>query len=177
MRVSMYPSAISRSATTVGLSFSHSTIGWAPFASWRARFAATSTSWNMFGTCRVQSSTVIRAISHLLEGRNSVLQARGAGLRDFPSRRRGPSGAGRAAGVLEHLRDAFRDARRIRAMARAAARDDLGELVGGALQLVIDHDVAEFVPVHHVGDGVPEPPRDDLRRVAAAVLEPRLERG
>ena len=59
----MWPAAISRSATTVDLSFSHSTVASAPLASLRARLAATRTSWNRFGTLCRQSSTVIRAMS------------------------------------------------------------------------------------------------------------------
>src|SRR5688572_5724436 len=59
----MWPAAISRSATTVALSFSHSTVASAPLASLRARLAATRTSWNRFGTWCRQSSTVIRAMS------------------------------------------------------------------------------------------------------------------
>src|SRR5258705_10461871 len=58
-----WPSAISRSATTVGLSFSQSTMGSAPFASRRARLAASSTSWNRLSTFCRQSSTVMRAMT------------------------------------------------------------------------------------------------------------------
>jgi hypothetical protein len=50
----------------VGLSFSQSSVASAPFASRRARLAATSTSWNKFGTFCRQSSTVIRAICGLV---------------------------------------------------------------------------------------------------------------
>jgi len=57
-----WPAAISRSASTVGLSFSQSSVAPEPFASLRARREATSTSWNRFGTFWRQSSTVMRAI-------------------------------------------------------------------------------------------------------------------
>src|SRR5271155_919474 len=59
----MFPAAISRSATTVGLSFSHSTVASAPFARRRARFAASSTRLKRLGSFCRQSSTVIRAMA------------------------------------------------------------------------------------------------------------------
>ena len=57
------PAAISRRATTVGLSFSQATVGSAPFARRRARCAASRTSWNRLSTFVRQSSTVIRAMA------------------------------------------------------------------------------------------------------------------
>jgi hypothetical protein len=59
----MLPAAISRSATTVALSFSHSTVASAPFARRRARLAASSTKLKRFGSFCKQSSTVIRAMA------------------------------------------------------------------------------------------------------------------
>src|SRR5579859_6683584 len=59
------PAAISRSATTVGLSFSQGTLGSTPRASCRERLVATSTSWNRLSTLPRQSSTVTRAIREL----------------------------------------------------------------------------------------------------------------
>src|SRR5690554_1361981 len=59
-------SAISRRATTVGLSFSQSTLGsLPPTAIWRARLDAIITSSKRFSTFSRQSSTVTRAIADL----------------------------------------------------------------------------------------------------------------
>src|SRR5579872_5262280 len=75
-----FPAAISRRATTVGLSFSQATVGSAPLASRRARCAASSTSWKRLSTFVRQSSTVIRAIAQDLRK-----EARQAGAKGRPS--------------------------------------------------------------------------------------------
>src|SRR6185437_1892503 len=70
------PAAISRSATTVGLSFSQATVGSAPFARRRARCAASSTSWNRLSTFDRQSSTVLRAMAQYFKGGDAPRRTR-----------------------------------------------------------------------------------------------------
>src|SRR3569832_366746 len=63
MDASTMPSAISRKAITVGLSFSQARAGWTvPLANWRARRVAISTNRKRLSTLSRQSSTVTRAI-------------------------------------------------------------------------------------------------------------------
>src|SRR5690606_16652066 len=71
------PSAISRRATTVGLSFSQATLGsLPPVAIWRARLVASMTSSKRLSTFSRQSSTVTRAMVLLRNGRWVIGDAR-----------------------------------------------------------------------------------------------------
>src|SRR6188768_1835349 len=178
----MLPSAISRRATTVGLSFSQGTVGSAPLASRRARVAASSTSWKMFSTFGRQSSTVMRAM---------VSRKQAAGGRKFTGNRPGfaglfgpivdPIGSGvgasraRGPGSADQIFQQGREARSFGAELQAAAPQDLEQLCGGLFEVLVHDHVVEFRVMRHIGHRIPQAARDDFLAVGLAIAEPGLE--
>src|SRR5688572_11946473 len=173
----MLPSAISRRATTVGLSFSQGTVGSAPLARRRARCAASSTSWKMFSTFGRQSSTVIRAMSLSAEqaaGRSSLLEKHlvlpGFAVQDALSasrtRHAGPSG--------QQLGEQGLQVRSIRPVTGASPHD-LEQLFDSGLEVLVDDDPIEFRVMRHIRNGIPETPCDDFLAVGLAIAQARFE--
>src|SRR3979490_2681708 len=157
----IFPAAISRSATTVGLSFSHSTVASAPLARRRARFAANNTKLNRLGSFCRQSSTVIRAIlKGSIKGIVRVAEnPQGGPLvtgRTLPVRPR-HSGPGQQ---FHHQAPHFRS---LLVQVTAAILHDGEQFVERLLEAVVDDDVVEFGPV-----------RDILRRIFEPALDHRL---
>src|SRR5688572_23245318 len=151
----MLPSAISRSATTVGLSFSQGTVGSAPLARRRARAAASNTSWKMFSTFGRQSSTVIRAMN--LSGNQScggckVYWKNAWFCRDLhPACRCYPSNGGPDGRSGQQFRQQRLEIRASGAETRGAAQD-FEQLPDGGFEVVVDDHAVELGEMRHIGD-------------------------
>src|SRR5208282_3744617 len=170
----MVSSAISRSATTGFLSLSRSSVSCAPPTMSRARCADSSTSSKRFGTLRMQSSTVTRAMKGYLQKSPVVPHYMGCfiapqqalgwnrricltGESDIPAmdRRRFASGHRPAADFLEQCRHA--------AIGKPLEDEDIG-LFG------------EFGAILGTVEQVQHRSREIRRLVGAAVVPPGLER-
>src|SRR5262245_36921934 len=168
----MLPAAISRKATTVGLSFSQFSVGSAPLASRRARCEASSTSWKRLSTLCRQSSTVIRAIAARKaweKGPPLMGRKRGETIRD-----RRESGQHRALSqqILQQRGEPWPGGEQ----QVAIAFDDGRQLGGGTVEVVVHDHVVKLVPVRHIADRITQATGDDLVRVGVAIPQARLER-
>src|SRR5262249_48232551 len=138
------------------------------FASWRARFAATSTSWNMFGIFSRQSSTVIRAIRAALLGRR-VCQCTSGGLaRPILKDCRRCGGSPR--GAKDRLRPGPTRGQR-GAMALVRAADHVRELAERRVEVVVHNQMVEFVPVRHIAKRITQPALNRLLGVRVALTQ------
>ena len=174
----MLPAAISRSATTVGLSFSSATVGSAPLARRRARCAASSTSWNRLSTLCRQSSTVTRAMGSLQVNRSRAACAGSITISETGARRpalRARRRFAAQAGVSSSC-SSGPSCGRLPLRSSLVPVDDAHEVRDRLLEVVVDDHVVEFVVVGHVAGRVPQPARDHLGRVGRAPCEPLLER-
>src|SRR5690606_3286167 len=154
----MARAAISRSASTVGLSFDSllSSCGSTPLASWRARLAAIITSSKRLSTTCRQSSTVIRAMGYpaalgrlSVQGGPAILSAPGS-LRNGacanpPLGEAGaPPGAGACPGrrsdalVRQQGRDQPAVARHLPFTAQPAGSEDRAHLVDRGGEVLVD---------------------------------------
>src|SRR6185312_16696098 len=203
----MFPAAISRSATTVGLSFSQGTVGSAPLARRRARCAANSTSWNRLSTLPRQSSTVIlamvelltRPVSHYKRNRRGLSSSAGREPPAGPGKRwaraggglpsshpycpRAPASGGHeppAGRLCVNPQQALQQRRELGPASRevlSPALHNPHEILDGPCEVIVDDHVVELVPVRHVSHRIPEAALDDSIRIRLAPAQSFFERG
>src|SRR6056297_262032 len=167
---SIRPSAISRSAITVGLSVSSSTSGSAPLAIWRARWAAMTMRLNRFGSTSIQSSTVTRAIS------TPEIQSRDASKPLSIAHHRCEAKASRASRGRQQFLEQPAVAVRLSLPSNRPGADDRRELLARRIEVVVDDDPVERQTLRDLGPGLRQSPPDDLRAIGAARSQPHLER-
>src|SRR5690606_1571434 len=179
----MLRAAISRSASTVGLSsFSLlSSFESTPLASWRARLAAIMTSSKRLSMTSRQSSTVMRAINLRAAGRPSM---RGKGpemIGQGPALRKQRKvnqslGSQRKLFLAQQRRDQAAMAPGLGLAAQAAGGEHRAHLVHGGVELVVDDDVVELVVVRHLFACRGQAPGHDLLAVLAALAHALVQR-
>src|SRR5690606_10907823 len=178
----MRRAAISRSASTVGLSLASllSSCGSTPLASWRARLAAIITSSKRLSTTSRQSSTVMRAMGlpaalgrpYRFEGTGNFTGPAGHGA----SSCRGISDLGRPRRPQQGLQQAP-VAQLLLAAAQPAGGEDRAHLGDRGLEHLVDDHVVELGVVRHLLARGRQAAGDDLLAVLAAGAHALLERG
>src|SRR6056297_212775 len=168
---SMTPSAISRSAITVGLSVSSSTRGSLPLAIWRARWAAITIRLNRFGSESIQSSTVTRAMKNSCEcvSKSEPDSLRNSGSKRYQYRSAAVHGFEQQVGQPLGLRPLLAPA------AQRPGPEDAGQVVAGPVEVVVDDDEVELHARRHLVAGLAEPALDDVGCVGAAAGEARFQ--
>src|SRR5690606_25501587 len=194
----MRRAAISRRASTVGLSFASllSSCGSTPLASWRARLAAIITSSKRLSTTSRQSSTVMRAMSVLRPaGRCGGFKEPGIVAMHGPDRKHRPfksttwgripplraafappRAPGPGLRVDQQRGDQLRMARHLRVLAQPAGGEDAAHLGHRDLEHLVDDHVVELAVVAHLLARGRQPPGDHLVAVLPALAHALLQR-
>ena len=174
----MLPAAISRRATTVGLSFSQLQRG----------LGAIGQAAGALGGQQHELEEVIDVVQAVFDGnsghgvRKLWKCPRPAGERDRNYKRQSGIQASFSAVASQRLAAAQQvsqqrgQGRALRFERRCRRLSTMRhEVVHGALEVVVDDHVVELVPVGHIADGVAQAAGDDLVRVGLAVAQALLE--